>query len=564
MKVSYTKIYFISLLLLIVNAGYAQYAEPLKIPPHLSANFGELRNNHFHSGIDFKTQQVVNKPVYAVADGYISRISVSPSGYGLALYIDHPAMQQTSVYGHLNSFTKHIANIVEEKQYEKESFRVDLHLSPDEIPITKGEQIALSGNTGSSGGPHLHFEIRDTKTQSPLDPLEYVAQNVKDTQKPDLRGVAFYPINEQGVVNSSTSPTRLNISKSKAGNPLPLPKKINAWGKIGVGVKAYDKMDGQANIYGVKHIRLFVDSQQVHSSTINEYLFSETRMLNSFIDFEDWRNNRSFYMKSFVEPGNKLRLYKSINQGYIDINEERPYKMWYELEDHFGNVTTYQFTVNGVLQEIPRKPKCQYFMAWQYNNKYAAYGFTLNIPQENLYSDFCFTHKERLDIANKYYSEIHEVNNSPIPLHRTAKIWIKINSDTLKRRDKYGIVKIKNNRDRWMGGKYKHGGVELNINELGDRYAISIDTIAPTITPLNPQTWKQNGRIRVKLSDDKSSVSFFRGTIDGQFVLFKHDSKSSIYTYTFDQKRLEEIPVKTFQFIARDYVGNESLYEYDL
>ena len=565
MKIKSNKSYILVLILFILHSGvYAQYGEPLKLPPALSANFGELRNNHFHSGIDFKTQQVVNKPVYAVADGYISRISVSPGGYGLAIYIDHPIEKQTSVYGHLNSFSKQIAEYVESKQYELESFRVDLQLEEDEIPVTKGEQIALSGNTGSSGGPHLHFEIRDTKTQAPLDPLEYVAKNVRDTQKPDLRGIAFYPINGQGVVNSSTTPTRLNISKSKAGNPLPLQKTINAWGKIGIGVKAYDKMDGQANIYGVKHIRLFVDEQQVFSSTINEYLFSETRMLNSFIDFEDWRNNNSFFMKSFIEPGNKLRLYESVNKGYIDINEERPFMMKYELEDHYGNVTVYEFTINGLFQEILRIPKCENYMAWQYHNKYVAYDFTLNIPDGNLYTDFCFTHSVNPNIANKYYSDIHEVNNTPIPLNNNGKMWIKIKSDTLSQRSKYGVVRLNRNRDSWLGGTYKHGGMELNINELGNRYAISIDTIAPTITPLSPQTWKQNGRIRITLSDDKSGVSYFRGTIDDQYVLFKHDSKSNVYTYTFDRERLGELPIKRFQFIARDGVGNESVYEYGL
>ncbi len=563
MKIKNFKTYFIALLILLIQIGvYAQYGEPLKLPPSLSANFGELRNNHFHSGIDFKTQQVINKPVFAVADGHISRISVSPSGYGLALYIDHPTLRQTSVYGHLNSFSKHIAEYVEEKQYELESFSVDLQLRPDEIPITKGEQIALSGNTGSSGGPHLHFEIRDTKTQSPLDPLLYVAQNIKDTQKPDLRGISFYPIHQQGVINGTTTPTRLAISKSKSGNPLPLQKSINAWGKIGVGVKAYDKMDGQANIYGVKHIRLFVDNKQVFSSSINEYLFSETRMLNSFVDFEDWRNNNSFFMKSFIEPGNKLRLYKSVNNGHIDINEERAYQMKYELEDYFGNIATYEFIVNGVLQEIPRKPNCENFMSWQYLNRFAAYGFTLNIPEGNLYSDFCFTYNQVSDVANKYYSDIHEVNKSPVPLHNNGKMWIKINSDTLQLRDKYGIVKINNNRDSWMGGTYKHGGLEVNINELGNRYAISIDTIAPKITPVNPQTWKQNGVIRINLSDDKSGISYFRGTIDGQFVLFKHDSKSSTFTYTFDRTRLAELPIRSFQFVAQDGVGNESVFGY--
>ena len=557
----------IALLLLVLNtSGFAQYAEPLNIPPALSAGFGELRNNHFHSGIDFKTQQVVNKPVFAVADGYISRISVSPSGYGLALYIDHPEQGHTTVYGHLNSFSKQISEYVEDKQYENESYRVNLNLEPHELPVTKGEQIALSGNTGSSGGPHLHFEVRDTETQGPLDPLQYVAKNIRDTQSPDLRGIAFYPITGKGVVNGNITPTRLNIGKSKAGTPLPLQKKITAWGKIGVGVKAYDKMNGQNNIYGVKHIRLFVDNSEVFSSTINEYLFEETRILNSFVDFEDWRNNKSFFMKSFIEPGNTLRIYNGDADGYISIDEERAYPMKYELEDHHGNITTYSFTVHGSSQDIDNNPICENLMIWQGINRYVDYDFMLTIPEGNLYSDFCFQHTSTMDVSGKYYSDIHEVNNSPVPLHRNGKMWLKINSDTLPQRDKYGVVKINsgNRRDNWMGGTYKNGGLELSINELGNRYAISMDSIAPKIEALSPQTWKQNGRIRIKLSDDKSGIRTFRGTIDGEFVLFKHDSKSSIYTYTFNRERLGELPIKDFRFVATDGVGNETIYEYKL
>ena len=567
MKIERYTLPLLALLLLMVHtSGFAQYAEPLNIPPALSAGFGELRNNHFHSGIDFKTQQVVNKPVFAVADGYISRISVSPGGYGLALYIDHPEQGHTTVYGHLNSFSKQIAEYVENKQYENESYRVNLNLEPHEIPVVKGQQIALSGNTGSSGGPHLHFEVRDRETQGPLDPLQYVAQNIRDTQSPDLSGIAFYPIPSQGVVNGISTPTRLNIGKSKAGNPLPLQKKITAWGKIGVGVKAYDKMNGQNNIYGVKHIRLFVDDSLRFSSTINEYLFEETRIMNSFVDFEDWRNNKSFFMKSYIEPGNKLRIYNGDHDGYININEERAYPMRYELEDHHGNITTFSFTVDGKLQTIGNNPICENLMAWQGNNRYADYDFMLSIPKGNLYTDFCFQHTSTIDVSNKYYSDIHEVNNKPIPLHKDGKMWLKIKNDTLPQRDKYGVVKINkgNSRDNWMGGTYKNGGLELSISELGDRFAISMDSIAPKIEALSPQTWKQNGRIRIKLTDDKSGIRTFRGTIDGEFVLFEHDSKSSIYTYTFNRERLGELPIKSFRFVATDGVGNESVYEYKM
>lgn len=289
MNSSLQQIFLILLLTTTSITAYSQqYRNPVTITPALSGNFGELRNNHFHAGVDFKTQQVVDKPIVAIEEGYVSRISVSPGGYGLALYIDHPSTGHTSVYGHLNSFSAKIAAYVLEKQYEQESYSVNLYPPRELLPVKRGEQIALSGNSGSSGGPHLHFEIRDTPTQDPLDALEYLAR-LPDTQKPDLRGVAFYPAADKGVVNGSSTPLRLNISKDKAGNPLAPGKTIHAWGRIGVGVKAYDRMNGQANIYGVKHIRLFVDGTQVFSSSLDRFSFADGRMFNSFIDFEDWR-----------------------------------------------------------------------------------------------------------------------------------------------------------------------------------------------------------------------------------------------------------------------------------
>src|SRR5690554_1961146 len=223
-----------------LSSNSQTYSLPVSIPPALSGGFGELRNNHFHSGIDFKTQQAVNKPILSIEDGYVSRISVAPGGYGLALYINHPSTGHTSVYAHLNSFSKEIADYVKSKQYELESYSINLYPEAELFPVKRGQQIALSGNTGSSGGPHLHFEIRDSKSEDPLDALEFLPA-IADTQKPDLRGIAFYPVKDRGIINGSIDPIRINISKDANGNPVRLGRTINAWGLIGIGVKAYDR-----------------------------------------------------------------------------------------------------------------------------------------------------------------------------------------------------------------------------------------------------------------------------------------------------------------------------------
>ena len=553
----------VSILLLTSLVAYAQqYTAPLNIPPALSGNFGELRNNHFHSGVDYKTQQIENKTVIAIEDGYVSRVNVSPGGYGLALYIDHPT-GHTSVYGHLNSFSPKIADYVRQKQYEQESYRVELYPEAGLLRVKKGEQIALSGNTGSSGGAHLHFEVRDTKTQDPIDPLKFFSRTITDTQKPDIRGIAFYPVDGKGVVNGNANALRLSVRKNKSGVPLDLNQTVNAWGKIGVGVKAYDRMNGQSNIYGVKHVRLFVDEKPVFGSSIDRFSFSKTRMMNSFIDFEDWRKQNSFFMKSFVEPGNTLDFYNTVNGGYIDINEERDYRMRYELEDYHGNTLTYSFVVKGQRQPIVQAKKCDNFMSWGLPNSFVDFDFMLNIPVGNLYDSFCYTH--RRTSSSVFHSAIYQVNNAPIPLHDNAALWIKLNADTIVDKKRYGIVEVKERgNNSWLGGTYKNGGMETSIRELGRTYAVDIDTMAPKITPVNPDKWVSARKIQLRLMDDKSGVADFRGTIDGKFVLFSHDMKSSVYTYIFDDTRLERNKKSALVFTVWDRVGNSAEYRYDI
>ncbi|HBL33230.1 MAG TPA: M23 family peptidase [Porphyromonadaceae bacterium] len=553
------KYILVSLLCLsIQQISYSQkYIYPVDIPPALSANFGELRGNHFHSGIDFKTQQVQNKLIIAIEDGYVSRISVSPGGYGLALYIDHPATGHTSVYGHLNSFSKKIADYVKRHQYEQESFAVDLYPSAGDLPVKRGEQVALSGNTGGSAGPHLHFEIRDTRTQDPLDALAYLPK-IADTQKPDLRGIAIYPVQGKGIVNGGTNPLRLTVRKDKTGNPLP-PAPVHAWGRIFAGVKAYDRMNGQQNIYGVKFVRLFVDDKLIFSSAMNRFPFEQTRMINSFVDFEEWRQHRAFFMKSVIEPGNTLPLYPSAQNGYIDITEERDYRLRYELEDHSGNMRAYSFTITGKKQSIPSMPACKNPMDWNQNNWFIHFGFLLNIPPGNLYSSICFQYNSSK--APGYYSDVHQAHTMPVPLHKSASMWIKLNADVAEKRNRYGVVRIdRNGSDSWIGGKYEDGGIEVSIRELGDRYAVSEDSIAPKIISIEPEKWASAKRIRVRLTDDKSGIASFRGEIDGKFVLFTHDVKSSVYTYLFDNERLERGKRHTFVFTASDGVGNTAEY----
>jgi hypothetical protein B2_11379 len=538
------------------TAEAQQLRKPMDIPVLLSGNFGELRSNHFHSGIDFKTQGVEGKPIHSVQDGYVSRISVSPWGYGNGLYITHPD-GTTTVYGHLQKFSQKITTYLKEKQYEQESFNVNLSLTPDELPVKEGELVALSGNTGSSGGPHLHFEVRDTETEEPMDPIEYYKDLIKDTQAPKIQGVMVYSMPGKGVVNGSRRKLELKPVTAKNGKQT-LTGKIEAWGEIGLAVKGYDYMDNTSNIYGIKDITLTADSQVIFHSNLDRFAFDESRYLNSFTDFEEWKEHRSFYIKSFVDPGNRLRFIESLNRGILTIDEPRTYHLTYQLADAFGNTTQLSIRIEGKEQPIPEidTENTELFHWWS-DNRFGAKGIRLTIPKGNLYDDLYFRYSVKEDSAA--LGATHILHNKPVAFHKSAKLSLRLQTDTLENKLQYGIVRLQNGRRSWTGGVYRNGWVDADIKEMGS-YTLGQDLVPPTITPLNPATWVSKQAIALRLSDNLSGVQTYRGEIDGQYVLFEMNSKSVI-TYHFDKERLAR-GKHTLKLVVTDACGNQSTYTY--
>lgn len=538
------------------TAEAQQLRKPMDIPVLLSGNFGELRSNHFHSGIDFKTQGVEGKPIHSVQDGYVSRISVSPWGYGNGLYITHPD-GTTTVYGHLQKFSQKITAYLKEKQYEQESFNVNLSLTPDELPVKEGELVALSGNTGSSGGPHLHFEVRDTETEEPMDPIEYYKDLIKDTQAPKIQGIMVYSMPGKGVVNGSRRKLELKPVTAKNGKQT-LNGKIEAWGEIGLAVKGYDYMDNTSNIYGIKDITLTTDSQVIFHSNLDRFAFDESRYLNSFTDFEEWKEHRSFYIKSFVDPGNRLRFIESLNRGILTIDEPRTYHLTYQLADAFGNTTQLSIRIEGKEQPIPEidTENTELFHWWS-DNRFGAKGIRLTIPKGNLYDDLYFHYSVKEDSAA--LGATHILHNKPVAFHKSAKLSLRLQTDTLDNKQQYGIVRLQNGRRSWTGGVYRNGWIDADIKEMGS-YTLGQDLVPPTITPLNPATWVSKQAIALRLSDNLSGVQTYRGEIDGQYVLFEMNSKSVI-TYHFDKERLAR-GKHTLKLIVTDACGNQSTYTY--
>lgn len=528
---------------------------PFDFPILLSGNFGELRANHFHSGIDFKTQGSEGKAIHVVQDGYVSRISVSPWGYGNCLYITHPD-GTTTVYAHLQRFSKVITEYVKDQQYAEEKFALNLFPPVKKFPVKKGEVVAWSGNTGSSGGPHLHFEVRDTKTEDILDPMPYFKERIKDKTAPRILSVMAYPMEGKGVVNGSSQKQQIKLLTQKGGSQRATP--IEAWGEIGFAVKCYDYMDGTSNIYGVRLIMLSVDGKEIFRSNIDRFAFSETRYLNSLTDYALWQNNHSFYIKSFIEPGNHLRFLSAKNRGIVNINEERIYKFTYTLKDIFGNTTKLTIPVQGKQQDIPAvNTEGKELMYWSQENRFGAKGVRLTIPKGNLYCNFYMKYSARRD--SSLLADTHYLNDEPVPLHHYARLSIRLNPklDTLSNKGQYGIIQWKRGKASWIGGKYRNGWVDGNIRELG-AFTVRQDTKEPTITPLQPTTWEQKRRITLRLSDDLSGVESYHGEIDGKYALFEMNSRSVI-SYSFDPERLA--PGKhTLKITATDACGNKSSY----
>jgi hypothetical protein len=303
---------------LAVSAQNSYYGDPLKIPMFLSGSFAELRSNHFHSGIDIKTQGISGFPVYAVADGFVSRISVSPSGFGKALYIDHPN-GTTSVYGHLDHFSSEIQKYVTEKQYELKSFKVDLNVPALIFPVKKGQEVARSGNTGSSGGPHLHFEIRDTESEEPLNPLDY-GFPIKDQIPPRIFSLLVVPLSDTSHVAFGSQPVSYPIVYSTDHYIVKDNIVIPLYGPVGFAIQANDFMDGTNNKCGISSMNLTIDDDSRFAYHLTRFAFDDSRFINSHIVYDEYVKTQRRYVKAWIDPGNRLPVYTyDLSQGEFKV-----------------------------------------------------------------------------------------------------------------------------------------------------------------------------------------------------------------------------------------------------
>ena len=547
---------FFSLLFFIgsVQSGYAQetgtdkpsFIPPFDFPITFSGNFGEIRANHFHGGLDFKTGGTIGKPVRALADGYISRIRVTHgSGYVLDVAYDNG---YSTINRHLSAFVGDVARRVEDLQYEKESWEVEITPEPDEYPVKAGQIIALSGNTGYSFGPHLHLDMIETATDEYIDPLPFFMNKVKDKTAPRAEGIMLFPQPGKGVVEGK---------QTRRAFPAHPTKPITAWGLIGAGIRAYDYMDGVQNKYGVKAVILEVDGEEVFRSTVDRFAYEENRYINS------WTHGQ--YMKSFIEPGNRLRMLQASNgnRGLVDINEERPYRFVYTLRDALGNISKVRFTVQGQKTTIaPVEHREKYALKWDKVNYLQEPGLELVIPKGMLYDNVLLNYSVRADSGDIAFT--YQLNDTRIPMHGTCDLRIGLRRRPVEDMAKYYVAGVTARGGKYrIGGKYEDGVMKVRIRDLGT-YTVAVDTVPPVITPVNQAQWGRTGKIIFKAKDKETGINTYRGTIDGKYALFgKPNSISGNLVCELDPKHVEKGGKHVVEMTVTDGCGNRTTEQFD-
>lgn len=495
----------------------------LPTPLLLAGNFAELRNNHFHSGVDFKTGGRTGIKVVAADSGYVSRILVSPWGFGRAVYIDHPRTGLTTVYGHLEAFSPVIDKVAKDIQYEREEFSIDINLEPGQIPVKRGEMIGLSGNAGSSGGPHLHMDVRHTATEDAVDPIPYFKNILKDNVAPEMRKLSIYAVPGEGAVGSPSS-----FVPGKNGSYV-----FTAWGKVYPGIKAYDRMSGTQNIYGIKYLTLVADGDTVYKRTLDRFSFDSTRAVHTLIDNPSLKRGGEWIMTTRIPEANHLEAnIQHIDRGIIDIDEVRSYSCEFILGDEFGNITKIPFIIKGTEMPIQGTKNENLALSHNIRNNLSGNGINISIPAFARYDNLPLNFSS--EKSSIYYSDIHTIGDYTEALHFPVEIEIDINADTLTDIRKYTLVRLseKDNGRTAVPATYINGKMKAKISNFG-RYAITADHTVPTIKKLQGAP----GLLSYRISDNLSGIENYRGEIDGKFALFELDGKTAKISYNIDYKR---------------------------
>lgn len=549
------------------------FRSPIGIPILLAGSFQELRSGHFHAGLDIKTNGKQGYRVYAAADGHVVRVKVSPGGYGNALYIQHPN-GFTTAYGHLREFSDDITAYVRAAQYEKKSFDVDLFPEASRFPIKKGEVIALSGNSGSSGGPHLHFEIRETASAWPVNPLLFGIP-VTDTEPPQIRRLKVYAVGPRSRADIRFSngrreavtpgdPGTILVNGGAGRYKLTDVSSITASGPIAFGIETRDTHNGSGSRLGEYTVTLAQDGKPIFEFEAEKFSFSDTRYINAHVDYAERTRYKRWVQRSYLLPGNRLPSYPLVeHNGITSLDPGATSKFSYEVADYAGNTSSLDFTVEGkevnpIVEASASEPALKVLQGRPYS--FEREGVKVDFDKDAFYDDVALTY-DRAPKDAASYSARHVIHDPYTPVHSSFDLAIEADVPSAVRSVVVFAYENSEGKTSYSPARYKDGWVTGSSRALGTYY-VSADTIAPRIRPINIANGKSMGRlgnIRFRISDGETGIRSYDGYVDGKWVLFEFDAKTGMLIHTFDE---HVGPGKhDLQLKISDGVGNTTMYE---
>ncbi len=554
--------FFAILLLLTATVRSQDYPQdffrsPLDIPLQLAGNFGEPRSNHFHAGFDFRTQQKEGFNVYAAADGFVSRIKISSYGYGKAIYITHPN-GYTTVYGHLQRASGKIQDYIKANQYKSEAYEIEVMPGPQDLVVKKGDLIAISGNTGGSEGPHLHFEIRDTKTEKVINPLYFgFGSLLPDGRRPVISNVTVYPIDETSAVNGSAQPISLDLKAQADGTFLA--EKVSASGRIGFGVSGYDMDSNSMNRNGIFSYSSFINGNPSFQYKFDTFHFDETRYVNAAIDYPRFKRSGQRVLELFMKYRYPLSIiHTDETNGVLDVkpNVSGAYRI--EAADYNGNKCVINIPVEyspSVATNLSAVQKTPYYIDVTKDYNFEKDNISVFFPAGSFYDNFY------LDFNVRDTTLI--LDNKDVPVHTAYTITMKdLKNLTEAVRKQTFIATLDGKRPGYNSTTYKDGNFIAKVKALGT-FGLAMDTIPPKIAIAKSVEgkWISSSRfLQLTMSDDLSGIKEYKGYLNGKFILFEYEYKTRKLTHDF----ADDIYVdgrNELKVIVTDNVGNSSIFE---